>query len=212
MLAGEKEGLQLNLVKYQSIAADFRFYSLLNQIADFDVSELSTDNERLAFYINAYNILTIKLIVDNQPLDSIRDIGNFFQGPWDIVVLNNADGRLTLDNIEHRIIRQINEPRIHFAVNCASLSCPDLRNEAYRAERLDQQLDEQTRSFLNNPRGLVTDGRSLRLSKIFDWYGEDFEVYGTLGDFIRQYRPELQFDNTRTNLAYNWNLNSYPEE
>lgn len=210
LIASEKDGVALNLVDYESIAADPSFYSIVNQIIQFDVQQLSSNQEKLAFYINAYNILTINLILDNWPVDSIRDIGNFFQGPWDVVVLENADGQLTLDDIEHKIIRTFGEPRIHFAVNCASLSCPDLRHEAYRAEHLDEQLDDQTKLFLSNAKGLLIDGDRLRLSKIFDWYGEDFEVFGSLGNFIKLYRPELQFDNVRTNLRYNWNLNSTP--
>lgn len=210
LIASEKDGVALNLVDYESIAADPSFYSIVNQIIQFDVQQLSSNQEKLAFYINVYNILTINLILDNWPVDSIRDIGNFFQGPWDVVVLENADGQLTLDDIEHKIIRTFGEPRIHFAVNCASLSCPDLRHEAYRAEHLDEQLDDQTKLFLSNAKGLLIDGDRLRLSKIFDWYGEDFEVFGSLGNFIKLYRPELQFDNVRTNLRYNWNLNSTP--
>ncbi len=210
LIASEKDGLALNLVNYESIAADPVFYSVVNQIIQFDVEQLSSDQERLAFYINAYNILTIKLILDNWPLDSIRDIGNFFKGPWDVVVLENSDGQLTLDDIEHNIIRKLNEPRIHFAVNCASVSCPDLRHEAYQAEKLDAQLDDQTRRFLNNEKGLSLESDSLRLSQIFDWYGEDFEVFGSLENFVGLYRPELQFNELRTNLRYNWNLNSTP--
>lgn len=210
VIAAEKDGSMLNLVNYSGIAADTRFYSLVNQILEFDVELLSSNREKLAFYINAYNILTIKLILDNWPLESIRDIGSFFRGPWDIVVLNNADGQLTLDDIEHNIIRKLNEPRIHFAVNCASISCPDLRHEAYRAELLDEQLEDQTRLFLNNEKGLLVENNRLRLSKIFDWYAEDFENYGSLESFVRLYRPELQFSSVRTNLPYNWNLNSRP--
>lgn len=210
LIAAEKDGLNLNLVDYESIAADPGFYSIVNQIIQFDVERLSSREEKLAFYINAYNVLTIKLILDNWPVDSIRDIGNFFKGPWDGVVLENADGQLTLDDIEHNIIRTLNEPRIHFAVNCASVSCPDLRHEAYRADRLDEQLDDQTRLFLNNEKGLLLEGNRVRLSKIFDWYGEDFEVFGSLDNFIKLYRPELEFNDVRTNLRYNWNLNSPP--
>lgn len=210
LIASEKDGLALNLVNYESIAADPVFYSVVNQIIQFDVEQLNSDQERLAFYINAYNILTIKLILDNWPLESIRDIGNFFKGPWDVVMLENSDGQLTLDDIEHNIIRKLNEPRIHFAVNCASVSCPDLRHEAYQAEKLDAQLDDQTRRFLNNEKGLSLEGDSLRLSQIFDWYREDFEVFGSLENFVGLYRPELQFNELRTNLRYNWNLNSTP--
>ena len=210
LAAAEKDGLALNLVNYESIAADPNFYSIVNQIILFDVEQLNSTQEKLAFYINAYNILTIKLILDNWPVASIRDIGNFFKGPWDVVVLENADGKLTLDDIEHNIIRTFNEPRIHFALNCASVSCPDLRHEAYRADQLDEQLDDQTRLFLDNAKGLLLDGDRLRLSKIFDWYAVDFEVFGSLENFVKLYRPELQFDNVRTNLRYNWNLNSTP--
>jgi hypothetical protein len=210
LLTAEKDGLRLNLVNYASIATDPDFYSIVNRIIQFDVEQLGSDEEKLAFYINAYNVLTIKLILDNWPVDSIRDIGSFFKGPWDVVVLENADGQLTLDDIEHNIIRKLNEPRIHFAVNCASISCPDLRQEAYRADRLDEQLDEQTRLFLNNERGLLLEGDRLRLSKIFDWYGEDFDAYGNLENFIKLYRPELEYNDLRTNLPYNWNLNSTP--
>ncbi|PCJ41557.1 MAG: DUF547 domain-containing protein [SAR86 cluster bacterium] len=208
--AAEKDGYPVNLVDYENISADSRFYVVFNQIIQFDVLQLTTNEEKLAFYINAYNILTINLILDNWPVDSIRDIGSFFRGPWDIVVLENADGQLTLDDIEHNIIRQLDEPRIHFAVNCASVSCPDLRHEAYRADKLDEQLDEQTRLFLNNEKGLLLENNRLRLSKIFDWYGEDFDVFGNLEDFVRLYRPDLQFDSVRTNLPYNWNLNAVP--
>jgi hypothetical protein len=210
IIPAEKAGWSMNLVDYEGFSADPEFYALVNRILEFDVTQLSSTEEKLAFYINAYNILTIKLILDNWPLDSIRDIGSFFQGPWDIVVLENADGQLTLDDIEHNIIRQLDEPRIHFAVNCASLSCPDLRHEAYRADRLDEQLNDQTSFFLNNNKGLFLDGNRLRLSKIFDWYAEDFEVYGELENFIELYRPDLQFNTIRTNLSYNWDLNSYP--
>lgn len=210
LIPGEKAGWHMNLVDYQGFAADPNFYALVNQIIQFDVQQLVSTEEKLAFYINAYNILTIKLILDNWPLDSIRDIGSFFRGPWDIVVLENSDGQLTLDDIEHNIIRQLNEPRIHFAVNCASLSCPDLRHEAYRADKLDEQLEDQTNLFLSNEKGLLLEGSRLRLSKIFDWYAEDFETFGGVENFVKLYQPVLQFDSIRTNLPYNWNLNSYP--
>ncbi len=208
--AGNKEGLSANLLDYQGFASDSRFSELLTQIRLFDISELESREETLAYYINAYNILTIELIIANWPLDSIRDIGNFFRGPWDIVVLENAAGRLSLDDIEHNIIRQLGEPRIHFAVNCASLSCPDLRTEAYQADKLDAQLDEQTRIFLSQQKGLQVRGPDIRVSRIFDWYGDDFSASGGVENFIRQYRPELVFVEADANLPYNWDLNSRP--
>lgn len=208
VMPGTKDGLQANLVDYQSIAEDERFGRAILGIQQFDVRLLETREETLAFYINAYNLLTIRLIIDHQPLDSIRDIGNFFRGPWDIVVLENADGRLTLDDIEHQIIRGFAEPRIHFAVNCASLSCPDLRLEAYQAAKLDAQLEEQTQHFLTQSKGLQTRDSLIRVSRIFDWYEEDFESRGGVERFIRHYRPELEFSEADASLPYNWALNS----
>ena len=205
---GEKDGVPVNLVDYQGFAGDPRLDIALTQIRNFDLSQLQSNEEKLAYYINAYNLLTIKLIIDHWPVDSIRDIGNFFRGPWDRVVLETSEDRLTLDDIEHDIIRSFGEARIHFAVNCASVSCPDLRREAYRAEDLDSQLEEQTVLFLSNPKGLQADADNVRVSRIFDWYEDDFASYGGVENFVRQYRPELQFDDLEANLNYNWNLNT----
>lgn len=205
--AGEVDGISANLVDYEGMASDPDFAAAVQAVRDFDVRRLESDAERLAFYINAYNVLTIQLIVDHWPVETIRDIGNFFRGPWDIVMLENAEGRLTLDNIEHDIIRSIPEPRIHFAVNCASISCPDLRLEPYRAAEIDAQLDEQTRTFIDQPgKGLRVDGGNARASKIFGWYREDFEAAGGVEAFIEQYsgRP---LDGVTPSLPYNWDLN-----
>lgn len=207
--SGEKAGLDANLVDYRGLAADSRFEVLVDQIREFPVEALDGDRETLAFYINAYNILTIRLILDHWPVDSIKDIGGFFKGPWDMVVLKNADGELTLDNIEHDIIRSIPEPRIHFAVNCASLSCPDLRREAYRAERLDEQLDDQARTFLQQSgKGIEIQGEGIKVSKIFDWYEEDFEAAGGVKAFVQEYRPDMRIDRVTGTMRYNWSLNS----
>jgi hypothetical protein len=202
---GEQDGVRLNLVDYDEVARDPGFAALVNQVRGFDVRSLESREEKLAFYINAYNILTIQLIVDHWPLESIRDIGNFFRGPWDIVMLENADGELTLDDIEHEIIRSLGEPRIHFAVNCASVSCPDLRAEPYTASRLDEQLEEQTRDFLANPgKGVTVEGNDLRVSKLFDWYEEDF---GDIAGFVREHKQGIEFKRIDGYLDYNWSLN-----
>lgn len=207
--SGEKAGLDANLVDYPGLAADSRFETLVDKIRNFPVEDLDGDRETLAFYINAYNILTIRLVLDHWPVDSIKDIGGFFKGPWDMVVLKNADGKLTLDNIEHDIIRSIPEPLTHFAVNCASLSCPDLRLEPYQAGRLDQQLDDQARTFLQQSgKGLVVEGERIKVSSIFDWYEEDFESAGGVKEFVQEYRPDLRIDRVSGTLPYNWSLNS----
>ncbi|XOV87056.1 MAG: DUF547 domain-containing protein [Pseudomonadota bacterium] len=203
---GQIEGISVNRLDYQGIGQDPRFQALVAEIRAFDVRTLASREERLAFYINAYNLLTIQLILDEWPVDSIRDIGNIFRGPWDRTMLRNADGDLSLDDIEHRIIRPLGEPRIHFAVNCASVSCPDLRGELYTAGMLDAQLDEQTRIFLSQPgKGLVVDKGIARVSRIFRWYGDDFD---DLPGFIRRYVTDASFVKVSADLPYNWNLNS----
>ncbi|MDZ7685225.1 MAG: DUF547 domain-containing protein [Gammaproteobacteria bacterium] len=201
------DGTRANMVDYEAIRADARFNDVVRTVREFDVTVLDGQAEHLAFYINAYNILTIQLILDHWPVESIRDIGNIFKGPWDIVMLENADGDLTLDDIEHEIIRSYPEPRIHFAVNCASVGCPDLRREPYAAARLDAQLDAQTRAFLGNPaKGFRLEDGDARVSKIFRWYAEDFEAAGGIGGFVRNY-AKATFNDVVPNLPYDWQLN-----
>jgi hypothetical protein len=135
------------------------------------------ESERLAFLINLYNAATLKLILDHYPIDSIKDIGSFFKGPWDQEVVRLFGSTITLDNLEHDIIRkQYSEPRIHLALVCAAKGCPPLRSEAYVAGKLDAQLDDQSRRFLTSPAGLRIDrGRkTVYFSSIFKWYGKDF--------------------------------------
>ena len=135
------------------------------------------ESERLAFLINLYNAATLKLILDHYPIDSIKDIGSFFKGPWDQDVVRLFGKTITLDNLEHDIIRiDYDEPRIHLALVCAAKGCPPLRSEAYLAEKLDAQLDDQSRRFLTSPAGLRIDrgGKTVYFSSIFKWYGKDF--------------------------------------
>ena len=115
---------------------------------------------------------------------------------------------LTLDNIEHDIIRSYDEPLIHFAVNCASVSCPDLRREAYQADKLDVQLMDQFRGIFQQKRkGAFIDGETLRVSKLFRWYADDFEADGDVETFVRTRLPELEFSDIKPNLDYDWSLN-----
>lgn len=137
------------------------------------------DNHQLAFLINAYNAHTIALILTEYPdITSIRDLGSFFSSPWKKEIAPLLGEIRTLDDIEHNLIRGDNkyqEPRIHFAVNCASIGCPALREESYTGEKLETQLQGQTQRFLaDKTRNYVLDD-TLYLSKIFSWYGSDFE-------------------------------------
>lgn len=171
-------------------------------------------NEQLAYWINAYNAFTIKLIVDNYPVKSIKDIGGsipFVNSPWDIKFIEIGGDKLDLNNIEHGIIRKhFEEPRIHFAVNCASYSCPKLRREAYTAEKLDAQLSEQAKDFLSDTtKNKIGDGKSVQLSKLFTWFSGDFKQDGkSVIEFINEYsKTKISNDAKIDYLDYKWNLN-----
>jgi hypothetical protein len=170
-------------------------------------------DERLAYWINAYNAFTVKLIVDHYPVGSIKDIKNgvpFVNTVWDIKFIKIEDRTYDLNNIEHGIIRpKFEEPRIHFAVNCAAQSCPKLQNFAYTADRLDEQLTQSAKEFLANDRKNKVSQNKVELSKIFTWYGGDFKTDGrSIIEYINQYAP-IQVDENATvsYLDYNWGLN-----
>jgi hypothetical protein len=206
----KKNGIQSNLVNYQAFSRDPKFASLLERLALFDSTTL-TEKEKLAFYINAYNLLAIKLVTDHKPTHSIRDIGTWFRPVWQKPAGVLAGKTISLDTIEHKILRKMKEPRIHFALVCASMSCPDLRTEAYTSKKLETQLEDQTRTFLaNKTKGFKISGETIYVSKIFDWFSEDFsEEKNTTGvlKFIAQYSIEAgRFSHYRT-LDYDWQLN-----
>ncbi|MDY7019824.1 MAG: DUF547 domain-containing protein [Cyanobacteriota bacterium] len=132
-----------------------------------------TEKEKIAFWINIYNSLTLQAIIENYPTKSIRDI----PGVWKRLQFNVMGNNLTLDEIEHKILRvEFNEPRIHMGLVCASIGCPILIQEAYRGEKLERQLDQQTEEFLALSRNFVIDKQENRvyLSSIFKWFGDDF--------------------------------------
>ena len=169
--------------------------------------------DRLAFWINAYNAFTVKLILDNYPVSSIKDIGGSIyriNTAWDIKFIKIGDETYDLNNIEHGIIRdEFEEPRIHFALNCAATSCPRLRNEAYVGNRLDAQLDDQARLFINDDRKNKITKEVAKISKIFLWYRGDFSVNGkNFRDIINQYSTVKITNDTKIEyLDYNWSLN-----
>lgn len=159
-------------------------------------------NQRMAFWINAYNIFTIKLIVDNYPTSSIKKIT---VKPWDKKFISIGDKNYSLNNIETDILRKnYDEPKIHFALNCASKSCPILLNKAYKARSLDAQLTSQTKKFLNDTSKNSFDKKEAKISKIFDWYSADFpDVMG----FIKKYHPLDYTPKKTTYMEYSWDLN-----
>ncbi len=181
-------------------------------------------DEQLSFLINAYNAFTVELILlEGQP-DSIRDIGNIFSGPWDKEFFSLLGQPRTLDEVEHEMIRgnpELMDPRIHFAVNCASIGCPALRPEAYTADRLAAQLQDSAVKFLSDTQRnrFNADSNALEISKIFDWYEGDFEdAAGSVAEYLLPYadqlgvpaalRKTLKEDNIRIrHLDYDWQLN-----
>lgn len=177
-----------------------------------------TENDQLAYYINAYNAHTVKLILNHfkngRPPESIRKIGGIFKSPWDIQFAALGGRTYSLDNIEHDIIRKrFVEPRIHFAVNCASKSCPPLISEAYEGDTIDAQLESSTRSFLDDPAHNYLEGDTLHVSSIFKWYKEDFtdgpvsffmdHVTGDLKDSLVPVADRIVV----RYLDYDWSLN-----
>jgi hypothetical protein len=171
-------------------------------------------NDQLAFWINAYNAFTVKLIVKNYPVKSIKELGGSIykvNTPWDIKFIKIGDETYDLNNIESGIIRkEFNDPRIHFAVNCASVSCPKLRNEAYIGSKIDEQLDDQARYFINKTdKNQIKSAKKAKLSKIFRWYKGDFTDTGmTIIEYINQYADVKLNPNAKLDfLDYDWNLN-----
>lgn len=171
--------------------------------------------EQMAFWINAYNAFTIKLITRYYPLKSIKDIGSsiqipFVNTPWDIKFITIGKNRYDLNNIEHGILRKkFDDPRIHMVLVCASKSCPILLNEAYDPAILDTQLTNQTNVFLADPSRNQVSARQPKLSMIFNWYAMDFNTDGkTVRDFVNRYATvKIQEDAKISYLDYDWSLN-----
>ncbi|MFK7808709.1 MAG: DUF547 domain-containing protein [Saprospiraceae bacterium] len=170
-------------------------------------------DERLAYWINAYNAFTVKLIIDNYPVKSIKDIKSgipFINDVWEIEFFKIEGQSYNLNNLEHGIVRKrFDDPRIHAAFNCASFSCPRLRNEAFTAKRLDEQLDDQMRYFINNKDKNILDPKNPKLSKIFKWYGGDFKDTGmSVREWINKYAEvKIEKGAKIDHLDYLWNLN-----
>lgn len=179
-------------------------------------------DEREAFLINAYNAATVQLVLTRYPeLDSIKELGRLLRSPWKRAFVPLLGKVRSLDDIEHHLLRGDPghaDPRIHFAVNCASIGCPALRPEAYVGPRLCAQLEDQTQRFLSDRSRNRLAGGSLRVSRIFDWYRQDFAAQGGVHGFLARYAGALELDaQVRESLRrgkiplaytdYDWSLN-----
>jgi len=172
-------------------------------------------NEQFAFYINAYNAWTIQLILSGYPgVKSIKDLGSILKSPWKKKICRIDGQVMTLDDIEHNILRpRFDDPRVHFAINCAALSCPPLTPEPYFGSTLNRQLDTSARAFVNNPARNYLEGNTLYVSKIFKWFSEDFND-DIIGFFLRyaddDFKKKLEPKKDRIKiryLHYDWSLN-----
>ncbi len=160
--------------------------------------------DQLAYWMNAYNAMTVDLILRNLPLESIKDIDK----PWNQRLWKLGSKWYNLDEIEHQILRKMNDPRIHFGINCASFSCPPLLNEAFTAQKVDAQLDFLAKQFVNDPqRNTITSDR-IQISKIFSWFAKDFKKEGSLIDYLNKYSETPIKSNARKSFKdYDWGLN-----
>lgn len=205
---GSKNGVELMLVDYPAIKSDGSLAKAYQELAAYKLDSLSIREEKLAFYINAYNILALKMVADHWPAESIKDSGSLLSPVWDKPAGDLGGKQVTLGEVEHKILRPMGEPRIHMAIVCASVSCPDIRNEPYTAAQLNKQLDEQAGNFLANPaKGLKVENDSLLVSQIFDWFEKDFKTVGGVKDFIKRYKLDAPDLKIKANLPYDWEVN-----
>ncbi len=214
----EVDDTAMTHVDYDSLRDSSGWEQLVESLGRSRPDKLATRAEQLAFWINAYNILTIDLVRRNYPVESIRDIGSFFFPVWEREAGTIGGRSYTLNEIEHEILRPLGDPRIHAAIVCASTSCPQLRREPYEASRIDAQLDDAVRAFLSNgEKGfrLEEETSTVRLSRIFDWFADDFDSEGGVLTFVRRYAPGSAMEWLVRNsdeveveyLDYDWRLN-----
>lgn len=211
------QGGQVTRVDYAGVKQDIvKLNAILSQFSAVSTKEFNgwTAKQKMAFLINAYNAFTWKLVADHYPVKTIKDIGGW-RGPWKENFFTLLDDKRHLDWVEHSMLRKyFPEPRIHFAVNCASIGCPPLRDEAFTAAKLETQLKEQTHLFLTNTQENRWDPKKneLHVSKIFDWFQEDFGgSEEKLVEWLKPRFPGLETVNADKvdvdYTEYDWSLN-----
>ncbi|WP_299685632.1 DUF547 domain-containing protein [uncultured Vibrio sp.] len=204
-----KQG-QNTLVRYQAVTeADKsklkQYIKQLEQVNPLNYSKA----EQYAYWVNLYNAVTVDLILDAYPVKSITKLGGLFSfGPWgdDVVSVNGKS--LTLNDIEHRILRPIwQDPRTHYAVNCASLGCPNLQPQAFTADNTETLLEQAAFEFVNSDKGVQVKGNKLELSSIYEWFAVDFGDQKQLIQHLDQYRAKPVPSANKINYEYDWSLN-----
>lgn len=206
---------ETRLVSYSAVTTEDHkaLKSYIAMLSDLDPRLLSKD-EQFAYWVNLYNAITVDLIIDNYPVDSITKLGGFFSfGPWnqDVVVVSGEN--VTLNDIEHRILRPIwKDERIHYAVNCASIGCPNLYGKAFDPDHLEDQLESAARTFINSKKGVQFKQGTLVLSEIYNWYAVDFGNADDLKNHLLKYLEAGAYETLKTytgdiDYQYDWDLN-----
>jgi hypothetical protein len=211
----------VNRVRYGQVSPEDKkaLEAYLTQLQGIRVSNLNR-SEQKAFWINLYNALTVKVVLDHHPVDSIRDIdispGWFSDGPWEGKLVRVEGEDVSLDDIEHRILRPIwKDNRVHYGVNCASIGCPNLQSEAFTRSNTDRLLQTGARDYVNHSRGVRLDGNTLILSSIYDWFQVDFGgsentvIQHLLIYADRDLTPLLKGFDGRIRYEYDWSLNDF---
>lgn len=209
----------INRVRYAAVTIEDKkaLDGYLDRLQGTAVSTLNRQVQK-AYWINLYNALTVKTILYHYPVKSIRDIdispGWFSDGPWDAKLLTIEGEGVSLNDIEHRILRPIwQDNRVHYAVNCASLGCPNLQAQPFTAENLEELLDQAAREYINHPRGMKIEGDKAVLSSIYDWFQVDF---GGTEEGVRQHLLKyagsdraayLKTGKVHFSYDYDWALN-----
>ncbi len=192
----------VNYITFKNNPTDLRDYIV--SLGENMPNEDWTKEDKLAYWINAYNALTVDLIIRNYPVKSIKDI----KDPWDQRLWKLGEKWYNLNEIEHEILRKMEEPRIHFAIVCASFSCPKLQNEAFTASKLEAQLTSATKEFLADTNRNEIASDRIKISKIFQWFSKDFKQDGDLIDFLNKYsETEISSNAKKSYKDYNWDLN-----
>lgn len=212
----------LNRIDYKAFQsaghADLKMY--ISALQRVDMPALSRSGQ-FALLANLYNAMTIDIVLDHYPVKSIKDISlgggivaTFTGGPWKAEVLTLMGRALSLDDIEHDLLRPVfKDARVHYAVNCASVGCPNMQTEAFTAEKLDAQLDAAARRYVNHPRAVRVSGHGIVVSSIYHWFKDDFggDDAGVLAHLTKYAAPELSASLKRATAlsghVYDWSLN-----
>jgi hypothetical protein len=210
----------IHRVRYSDVTPESRqqLEDYISALEAINTAQLTRD-QQLAYWINLYNAATVRLILEQYPISSIRKVTVSGKGPWDHAVVTVQDTALSLGDIEHHIVRAIfPDPRIHYALNCASIGCPNLAMRAYTAETLEQMLDDAAKAYVNHPRGVSLRKNKADISKIYGWYREDFG--DGEADVLAHIKRYAQGDLSESLKAikkvgrygYDWALNEVPPE